>query len=253
MTSSLHIKYVGHATLLVEMNGVRVLTDPVLRDRIGHIRRQSNPVNTNGLRDIDAVLISHMHYDHLDLPSLRQLGQNARLIVPYGSGGILYRNGLRHIEEVRAGDTVALGDVTITATHADHSGDRHPFGPRADCLGYMIEGESSVYFAGDTDLFPEMGAFRNPLDVALLPVWGWGPTLGEGHLCPRRAAESLQMLRPRRAVPIHWGTFAPLGMGWMRPRFLTDPPYDFALHANDLAPDVDVHVVHPGGSLNLRH
>jgi len=117
----------------------------------------------------------------------------------------------------------------------------------------LLHGEKSVYFAGDTDLFAGMADIHGALDVALLPVWGWGPTLGEGHLTPRRAAESLTMLRPRAAIPIHWGTFAPLGLGWLRPRFLTAPPYDFANHASNLAPDVSVHVVHPGNLFRFAH
>jgi L-ascorbate metabolism protein UlaG (beta-lactamase superfamily) len=91
-----------------------------------------------------------------------------------------------------------------------------------------------------------MSDIHRALDVALLPVWGWGPTLGVGHMNPRRAAESLTMLRPRAAIPIHWGSFAPFGMRWFRPRFLSHPPFDFANHASDLAPDVRVHVVQPG-------
>jgi L-ascorbate metabolism protein UlaG (beta-lactamase superfamily) len=120
-------------------------------------------------------------------------------------------------------------------------------------VGYVFHGDSAVYFAGDTDLFPEMSDIHGALDVALLPVWGWGPTLGHGHLTPKRAAESLAMLRPRAAIPIHWGTFAPLGLGWLRPRFLTAPPHEFASHASDVAPDVKVHVVHPGNRFRFAH
>ncbi len=246
MRAPLHITYVGHATCLIEMDGVRLLTDPVLRDRIGYIRRQGSVVDPSWKDGVDAVLISHAHLDHLDLPSLRRLGRDARLIVPEGSGDLLARDGFRNVEEVRPGDWTRVETVEVEATLATHDGTRHPFGPVAETLGFVVHGERSVYFAGDTDIFPEMNGLHDALDVALLPVWGWGPTLGEGHMNPRRAAESLTMLRPRTAIPIHWGTFAPLGLGWLRPRFLIDPPYDFVEHASDLAPDVDVHVVHPG-------
>jgi len=246
MREALHITYVGHATCLVEMDGVRLLTDPVLRDRVGHIRRQVDAVDPEWSRRIDAVLISHAHLDHLDLPSLRRLGRDVRLIVPAGSGALLARRGFRNVEELRAGDRTHVESVDIEATLATHDGTRFPFGPVADTLGYLMHGRHSVYFAGDTDIFPEMDGIHDSLDVALLPVWGWGPTLGEGHMDPRRAAESLRMLRPRKAIPIHWGTFAPMGMGWLNPRFLIDPPYDFVEHASDLAPDVDIHVVYPG-------
>jgi L-ascorbate metabolism protein UlaG (beta-lactamase superfamily) len=91
-----------------------------------------------------------------------------------------------------------------------------------------------------------MASLAENLDTALLPVWGWGPTLGSGHLDPRRAAEALRLLRPRRAIPIHWGTFRPIGMGWSRMRFLTHPPQAFARHAAEMAPEVEVRVVAPG-------
>ena len=253
MRSPLHITYVGHATCLIEMNDVRILTDPLLRDRVGYIRRQSATVDPARVGGIDAVLISHSHLDHMDLPSLRRLGRETRMIVPEGSGRILFRDGFQDVEEVRPGDWTQVGEVAVQATNASHDGTRYPFGPESETVGFVLHGERAVYFAGDTDLFPEMSDIHAALDVALLPVWGWGPTLGAGHLTPRRAAESLTMLRPHTAIPIHWGTFAPLGFGWLRPRFLTLPPYDFADHASDLAPDVEVHVVHPGNLFRLRH
>lgn len=251
MHAPLHITYVGHATCLIEMDGVRLLTDPVLRNRVGHIRRQTRAVDPAWTHRIDAVLISHAHLDHLDLPSLRRLGPKTRLIVPQGSGDLLARHGFRNIEQMRPGDRTRVEAIDIEATLATHDGARYPFGPVAETVGYLMHGERVVYFAGDTDIFPEMDGIHDSLDVALLPVWGWGPTLGDGHMTPRRAAESLTMLRPRTAIPIHWGTFAPLGMGWLRPRFLIDPPYHFVEHASDLAPDVDVHVVHPGNRFRL--
>jgi len=253
MSQTLSITYIGHATCLIEMNGTRILTDPILRNRVGHIRRQSRLLDPAWSDRIDAVAISHVHLDHMDLPSLRRIGRDTRIIVPQGGAGILRREGFRRVEEVRAGDRTSVGSVTVGATHADHGGTRFPFGPEADTVGYVFHGEKSVYFAGDTDLFPEMSDIHGSLDVALLPVWGWGPTLGVGHLNPRRAAESLAMLRPRTAIPIHWGTFAPLGLGWLRPRFLREPPYAFAKHARSLAPLVNVHVVHPGNLFRYAH
>jgi L-ascorbate metabolism protein UlaG (beta-lactamase superfamily) len=103
-----------------------------------------------------------------------------------------------------------------------------------------------VYFAGDTDVHESMKDL-GPLDVALLPVWGWGPKLGEGHLNPRTAAEALVLLRPRIAVPIHWGTFFPVGLRGTR---LADPPHEFARHAAEVAPDVDVRILAPGEALD---
>lgn len=246
MTPAHRLTYVGHATTLIEMDGVRLLTDPVLRRRVGHLRRHTHPVETPIRPSVDAVLISHLHWDHFDPPSLRLLGRSVRLIVPAGAGDLLHRWGFRRVEEIRAGEVVTVGSLAVEATPANHSGFRPPFGPNADCVGFMVRGSRRIYFAGDTDLFPEMASLAENLDTALLPVWGWGPTLGSGHLDPRRAAEALRLLRPRRAIPIHWGTFRPIGMGWSRMRFLTHPPQAFARHAAEMAPEVEVRVVAPG-------
>jgi L-ascorbate metabolism protein UlaG (beta-lactamase superfamily) len=247
---------VGHATVLVEMNGVRILTDPVLRHRVGWLRNRHRTPQPEWVRDVDAVLISHLHLDHMDPPSLKLLGPATRLIVPAGAGRVFRGLGFDRVEELRPEGFTSVGGVTISGTPALHTGQRFPGGPDADCLGFLLRGDYHVYFAGDTALFPGMedlgGPAADPLDLALLPVWGWGPRLGENHLTPESAAESLSLLRPRRVVPIHWGTLHPLGMGWLKPGFLTRPPRDFAQHAALVAPGVCVHVVRPGQSLSLR-
>jgi L-ascorbate metabolism protein UlaG (beta-lactamase superfamily) len=251
MTSSPNLTYIGHATVLIEMDGVRLLTDPILRNRVAAIKRHGQGVDPACREDIDAVLISHLHLDHLDLPSLRMLDRSVHLIAPAGTADVLYGEGFANIEEIKIADSANVGPVKITATYAHHPGARYPFGRAAQCLGYLINGTSSVYFAGDTDIFPEMAALEPDLDLALLPVWGWGPTLNGNHLDPRRAAESLALLKPRMAVPIHWGTFCPVGLGWLQPRFMTDPPHTFKGHAIDLAPEVDVQIVPPGNFLQF--
>jgi L-ascorbate metabolism protein UlaG (beta-lactamase superfamily) len=163
---------------------------------------------------------------------------------------VLRRLGLPRVVEVEPGQAVPVGDALVRATAAAHDGFRPPFGPRGLALGYVVEGSQRVYFAGDTDLFPGMSAL-GPLDAALIPVAGWGPRLGPGHLDSRRAAEALRLLRPRLAVPIHWGTFCPAGLGWRAWRFLVEPPRAFARHADELAPEVDVRLLAPGQSLDL--
>jgi L-ascorbate metabolism protein UlaG (beta-lactamase superfamily) len=244
----LNLTYTGHSTVMIEMDGVRVLTDPLLRSRVAHLGRLVDAPNLNGSR-VDAVLISHMHWDHLDLPSLRQLGYDTRLIVPRKAAKYLKKKGFRNVEEIGRYEDIRVGNVTIMATPAEHPGNSPLFGPTVDSLGYMIRGSQEVYFAGDTDLFPEMETLSDEIDVALLPVWGYGPRLGAGHLDPYRAAKSLPSVDPIVAVPIHWGTYCPIGMMWMQMPFLRVPPRMFERHARVMAPKVDIKILEPGQSL----
>lgn len=252
MSHSSNLTYIGHATMLIDMDGQRILTDPILRDRLSLLRRRGRLIDPLALQNIDAILISHLHYDHLDLPSLRMLGHETRLIVPRGSARLFQRHGFRYVEELYIDDTTAVGGLTIRATYAKHSNTRHPFGMYTQALGFIIAGSYQIYFPGDTDLFPEMAQLSDQLDVALLPVWGWGPTLGPGHMDPLQAAKTLPLLQPRLAIPIHWGTLYLLGLARLNPRrFLTEPPYAFARHAASLAPEVKTQIVDPGGTISL--
>jgi L-ascorbate metabolism protein UlaG (beta-lactamase superfamily) len=245
------ITYVGHATVQIALDGVRILTDPVLRTRMGHLRRRRGRVDPAALRGIDTILISHAHYDHLDIPSLERLGRVTPIVVPRGVGALVRRRSFAHVMEIEEGETISVGALSVTATLAVHDGRRGPFAS-GRALGYVVEGSSRIYFAGDTDLFPAMAELGS-IDVALVPIWGWGPSLGRGkHMDPERAAESLSLLRPRIAVPIHWGTYHPLHLGLREaPRYLSEPPERFVRAAAGVAPDVDVRVLRPGETLVL--
>jgi L-ascorbate metabolism protein UlaG (beta-lactamase superfamily) len=246
----LKIEYVGHATVVVDLDGVRLITDPLLRNRVAHLRRAVR-VDAASRRGLDAVLVSHAHYDHLDLPSLERLGKSLPVVIPRGLGGLLRKRRFESVLEVEAGETIRIGDLEIRVVPAEHQGSRGPLGASAAAVGYTIVGSSSVYFAGDTDLFDGM-ADIGPVDVALIPIWGWGPGLGPGHLDPQGAAEALVKLRPRIAIPIHWGTYSPIHMNLRRaPEFLQLPPAAFALAAERVAPEVEVHVLRPGESIDL--
>ena len=121
---------------------------------------------------------------------------------------------------------------------------------RAAAIGFLVSATGRVYFAGDTDLFDEMSGLAQDLDVAILPVAGWGPRLPPGHLDPRRAAQALALLRPRVAVPVHWGTYRRIGLT-RDPSVLREPAESFAKLAAELAPDVDVRVLEPGESVDV--
>ncbi|HZB05029.1 MAG TPA: MBL fold metallo-hydrolase [Thermoleophilaceae bacterium] len=237
------ITYIGHATLLIELGGARLLTDPVLRGRVAYLVRHGAAPEVP--REIDAVLISHMHHDHLDIPSLRLLGGRPRVIAPRGAGSILRRSGL-DVEELERDESIEVAGTRVRAVRADHDSGRWPVaGATATPLGFLAGDSPSVYFAGDTDLFPEMEAI-GPVDIALLPVAGWGPKLGPGHMDAVRAAQAVAVLRPRIAIPIHWGTIHPT---WVKPgAWFSEPGERFEAQVAAVAPEVEVRVLAPGES-----
>jgi L-ascorbate metabolism protein UlaG (beta-lactamase superfamily) len=239
--SSPSLTFLGHSTVRVELAGTTVLTDPLLTGRLGPLRRVAPPLAPTAWSGVDLVVISHLHNDHLHLRSLRLLGRSTPIVVPRGAGRWLARQGFRAVAELAPGQSLTEGGLTVTATHADHAahrwGPRLTHGPHAPAVGHLLSGAgTTVYAAGDTDLFPGMSDLgAEGIDVALLPVWGWGPSLGPGHLDPAGAAAAVRRLLPRVAVPVHWGTFAVAGLTslpspWrarMR-RLLTEPPRRFA-------------------------
>jgi L-ascorbate metabolism protein UlaG (beta-lactamase superfamily) len=250
-TSIAKVTYLGHASLLVEMDGVSLLTDPVFRPSIYHLRRTSPSPDASLYRNVDAVLISHLHYDHLDFPTLKALGDSPLIYVPSGAGELMQRQGFRRFKEVSLGETFNIGQVKVQAVPAYHTPSRRPLGLQADCLGFLLHGAANIYFPGDTQIFPEMADFNQDLDLALLPVWGWGPDKGRLHMGPKEAAEALALLHPRLAVPIHWGTYIPLGMRWMRLGFQYVPPLEFSSRAGHSSPEVEVRILSPGETIAI--
>jgi L-ascorbate metabolism protein UlaG (beta-lactamase superfamily) len=232
--------------VLLELGGLRILTDPVLGSRVGHQRRQGPEPGAEVTDPLDALLISHLHHDHADRRSLRRVSPATPVLAPPGAGRFFERCGLTAVSELAPGQSVEIGRVQITAVDAIHGHGRSPMSRRSEAVGFHLSGSKRVYFAGDTDLFEGMAALADKLDLALLPVWGWGPNLGPGHLDPERAARAAAMLSPRIAVPIHWGTFFPLGLARFLPRRLSAPPHDFASWCERLALPVEVRILRPG-------
>jgi L-ascorbate metabolism protein UlaG (beta-lactamase superfamily) len=245
MSGSVWLTWLGHATAVLEFENARFVTDPVLGSHVGPLVRLTPSIEIGELGSVDAVLLSHIHADHAELATLRRLGRSAPVFAPYGAGNWLRRQGLKAVEELRPCDVVTVAGVQVTATPAVHDGRRWPFGPSAEAIGYALRGSRVLYFAGDTGPFDAMSEMHGWIDAALLPVSGWGPTLGPGHLDPKAAARVAALISPRVAVPIHWGTLA-FGRPAKRPADPLRPAREFRELTHQCAPQVDVRVLAPG-------
>jgi L-ascorbate metabolism protein UlaG (beta-lactamase superfamily) len=199
--------------------------------------------------------VSHLHADHLDIASLRRLSDRVALIVPAGSRPFLRRRlgvaAASRAVELGPGEEFRVDAVTVRAVPAAHDGGRGPWSRhRAMAIGYTVHGRANTWFAGDTGLFDGM-ADLGPLDLALIPVGGWGPTLGLGHLDPVRAAEAVRLATPRYAVPVHFGTFWPAGLMFRRGMF-HEPGRRFVEQVAGSTPDTRVTELQPGETLTVE-
>jgi L-ascorbate metabolism protein UlaG (beta-lactamase superfamily) len=255
VSGGIGVTWVGHSCVLIELDGVRVLTDPLLRPHAGLLRRVGSPPGVHG--GVDAALVSHLHHDHCDLPSLRTLGAGV-VAMPAGAGRWAARCGLPDAVELAPGETHPLGDgVRVTAVPAEHLGRREPWGPTAMSVGHLVEGPSgTVWAAGDTGLYEGMRGLAGltasgRIDLALVPVWGWGPNLGPGHLDPEQAAEAVDRAGATHAVPVHWGTLHPWGLRRAMRGALAEPGPAFARAVQQRSSGTRVHVLPLGGRMRL--
>jgi L-ascorbate metabolism protein UlaG (beta-lactamase superfamily) len=244
------LRWFGHATVRLEISELRILFDPLLASGIGPVRRRGKSPDLD-IGPVDAIVVSHAHQDHMHLASLRQLDRSAVVVVPRGAGRLVRRMGYADVRELDVDEATTVGEVRIRAVLAAHDGRRMPFGPVAPALGYVLDGEDRVYFAGDTDLFPGMADLAADLDLAILPIGGWGPTLRSGHLDPTTAAAALRLLRPRTAVAVHWGTLWPVGLGRVRRHRFEGPGERFIEAARRTAPEVLIPRLLPGDTFVL--
>jgi L-ascorbate metabolism protein UlaG (beta-lactamase superfamily) len=240
------VNYLGHATIMFRFGDVSILSDPVISDRVLHLKRRNFSGNQwlQGQPKPDLILLSHLHLDHLHIPSLKRLPKDVPLIVPKGSARWLSYVVNRPLIELSPGDDYTIGDVTIHVTFAEHGGNMPIIGL---AQGYMLSGEKTVYFPGDTDIFPQMSELAEfDIDLALIPIWGWGPTQGAGHLDPQSAAKVVELLRPKHVIPIHWASFRPIGPIWEMLSYLHTPGPKFTYYVKQLAPETKIHFLEAG-------
>jgi L-ascorbate metabolism protein UlaG (beta-lactamase superfamily) len=255
------VTYIGHATLLLEVGGVRLVTDPNFDPRLGGFLPRVSPpgVALEALPPLDAILLTHAHADHLSFHSLDRLPRDIPLYAPPPVALWLSRLGYRHAQPLPADESVTVGDVEIHAASAVHVGSRYGFDRwRSDASMYLLQSPvESCFFAGDTGLVDRTHALveqrlwpaGRQLDLALLPIgWApwWKPGFRRGHLTHEDALTLFERLRARLLVPYHWGTF----------RHVTSGAHDAVrrlrtrLETHHLAPAV--RILEPGEALDIH-
>jgi L-ascorbate metabolism protein UlaG (beta-lactamase superfamily) len=231
--SGLRVTWLGHSTTLIEIAGRRVLTDPVWGPRaspsrlIGPKRFQPVPVPLRALLDVDVIVISHDHYDHLDYPTIRQLRKSPLPIVTsLGVGARLERWGVapERIHELDWWESYRLpnSDLTVTAAPSQHFSGRGIKDRNTTLWSGMVirAGEKAVFFSGDTGLTPEyrlIGERLGPFDLVMLEVGAFHPSWGDIHLGPEHALEAHRLLGSGIFLPVHWGTFNLAMHAWDQP------------------------------------
>ena len=215
--------WIGHASVLLQAPGLNVLTDPVWSRRVGpwswlgSPRRAAPGVAFEDLPRIDAVLVSHDHYDHLDLPTLRRLARERApmAVAPLGTAGLLEKAGFRKVVALDWWQSTVLptGD-TVTLVPAYHHGARWPWDRNRRLWGGFVVSTRAgkIYFAGDTGdgpLFDEIGRRQGPFDLALIPIGAYLPRwfMAPQHIGPAEAVEVAGRVGARTSVAIHWGVF----------------------------------------------
>ena len=205
------VTFVGHATVMITTPGSRILVDPFLENSLFGVRRaKAAGIADADLADVDLVLVTHAHRDHLSRPSLARLPGTAPVIVPPRCEHLVRRVGLLKVEELEPGRSYRGNDVEVTAVPVRHSGSRGFGAPRGAC-GYIVRTPRHVvYVAGDTGYFSgfiEIGRRFRP-DIALLPIAGYEPaSFREEHMSPLDAVYAFEDLRARVMIPTSYGSF----------------------------------------------
>ena len=229
--SGLRATWIGHASTLVEIDGIRLLTDPIWSDRaspstlVGPRRFHPPPLPLESLPPIDVVLISHDHFDHLDMATVQALAaRGARFAVPLGVGAHLeaWSVPAAQVIELDWGEATRVGDLQVIATPARHYSGRNPL--RRDAMlwsSWVVKGpRHRLFFSGDSgffDGFKAIGAAHGPFDLTLIKIGACDRTWQEIHLSPEEAVRAHQDLGGRLLLPVHWGTFNLAFHAWNAP------------------------------------
>lgn len=221
--SVLRVTLINHSTVLLQTEGLNLLTDPVWSRRVSPVsfagpqRHRAPGLGFDDLPPIDAVLLSHDHYDHFDVPTLKRLARQHRPTVfcPLGVASQVRRCGFSHVSELDWGQSVGWRRFRLHCVRAQHFSGRAPFRRnRSLWCGWMIQASTgNLYFAGDSgfgDFFAEIGRQFSPIRLALLPIGAYEPEwfMGPVHMTPEQAVEVRAQLGAAHALAIHYGTFA---------------------------------------------
>lgn len=200
----------GHSFVTVELPGTTVVTDPLMSRRLFHLRRATDPPPSRATR-ADLVLISHLHHDHLHMPTLRRFDDDVPVVVPRGALRAVRSLERLNVVEAEPGDRLSIAGADIEVLPVRHDGrrDKRPGSARGVSIGFRFSGGgSSCWYPGDTG--PMDFSDVEPVDLALVPVGGWGPSLGDGHLDPEQAVRAVRDVGARWVVPVHHGTYWPI-------------------------------------------
>ncbi len=211
------VTWIGHATFLIQCAGLNLITDPVFAQYLGLFKRLSAPgLSIEDLPSIDAVLISHAHYDHLNFRSIRALPGQPKLLVPEGLAVMMKRKGFKDVAELSWWQTHEIGNATFIFVPAQHWTRRTLWDTNTSHWGGWIirdrELGSTIYFAGDSGYFRGFKAIQeacSPIDAALLPIGAYDPEwfMKEAHMTPEEAVQAYLDLEAGHFIPMHYGTF----------------------------------------------
>ena len=253
---SLRVTWLGHSTVVLDLDGVRLVADPLVRRHAGILRRRGLQPFGSAWAGADAVLLSHLHHDHAEVGSLRFFRDVPMYTAPANAAWVR-RKGFdgRGLEDGQWAPLGRDGQVEVRLVKAIHEARPMPHRPNA-ANGHLVRGPSGVaWVAGDTELFAEMAQLADlagaRIDLAIVPVGGWGPRLSAGHMGPEEAAAACAMSGAAWAVPVHWQTLhVPGGHRW--PRGWMDaagPRFEAAMAR--VAPQCQAAVLAVGDSLTL--